>query len=129
MRGMNRVMLVGNIGKDPELRELSDGAVVTKVSLATTEIYRAKLGNSISDTQWHTVVFWRSLAQLAAKYLRKGSLVLVEGKIQNRKYEDAQGALKFTTEILANRLLMLDRPAAGKDQKPDDQGMEDFLPF
>ena len=109
MRGMNRVMLVGNLGKDPELKLLSDGTAVAKIQLATTDVYRGKDGAVNANTQWHTVVFWRSLAELVGRYLRKGSLIYVEGKIQYRNYEDKDGGKKYVTEIIAGQLLMLDK--------------------
>lgn len=123
MRGMNRVMLVGNLGKDPAVKELADGIVVAKITLATTEVFRGKDGQTQANTQWHTVVFWRGLAKLVAKYLRKGSLVLVEGKIVYRKYEDKMGVVRYATEILANQLLMLDKPSvinAPRDEEEED---------
>lgn len=113
MRGLNRATLVGNLGAAPILKELTGGRVVARVSLATTEIYRAKEGQAHADTQWHTVLFWGPLARLAEKYLKKGSLVLVEGRIRYRWYEEEGLGRKYLTEISADRLLMLDKPGEG----------------
>ena len=111
MRGMNRVTLVGNLGKDPEIKTLADGVVVAKMAVATTEIYRAKDGSSQSNTQWHNVILWRGLAVLAEQYLKKGSLVFLEGKLRYRKFDDKEGHSRSVTEILANQLIMLDKRA------------------
>ena len=117
MRGMNRVTLVGNLGSSPSIKELSGGLVVTKISLATTEVYRTKEGEARSETQWHTVLFWGPMARLAEKYLKKGSLVLVEGKIRYRCYEDEGVGKKYVTEIVSDRLLMLDKPGTSSRSK------------
>ena len=127
MRGMNRVTLVGNLGRDPELKVLADGVEVAKFPLATTEIFRGKEGQLRSDTQWHSVIAWRGLAGLAKAYLRTGSLVLVEGRIRYRMYEDKAGLKKYITEIVADQLIMLDRkvPAQPSGHESDDES----LPF
>ena len=109
MRGINRVTLVGNLGRDPELKILTAGTPVARMALATTEIYRLKDGCSHVQTEWHSVIVWRGLATLAAEYLRKGSLVYIEGKIRHRKYEDEEGQKHYITEIIADKLLMLDK--------------------
>ena len=131
MRGMNRVTLVGNLGRDPAVKELADGIVVAKIALATTDVFRGKDGQVQANTQWHTVVFWRGLAKLASKYLRKGSLVLVEGKLMYRKYADKMGVVRYATEILASQLLMLDKPSvinSSTDQEEEDiwEGLPPF---
>jgi single-strand DNA-binding protein len=109
MKGMNRVTLVGNTGKDPELKQLADGVMVATISLATTDLFRNKDGITGADTQWHTVVFWRGLADLAGKYVKKGSLILVEGRIRYRKYEDKEAVMRYKTEIVGEELILLDR--------------------
>ncbi len=109
MRGLNKVTLIGNLGKDPDVRVLEGNIPVAKFSLATTETFRDKSGQAQSQTEWHTVVLWRGLAELAQAYLRKGSLVYLEGKISYRHYDDAQGGRHYVTEIIAESLLMLDR--------------------
>ncbi len=111
MRGLNKVTLIGNLGKDPEVQALEGGTNVAKLSLATTESYKDKLGQKQTDTEWHTVVAWRSLADLASKYLKKGSSVYVEGKIKTRFYEDKQGEKRYVTEVIAENIIMLDKPA------------------
>lgn len=123
MRGINRVILVGNLGKDPDLRTLDGGTPVAKMSLATTEIYRLKDGSSQVQTVWHRVIAWRGLASLAGQYLHKGSLVYIEGKIRYRQFEDEEGQKRYVTEIVADQILMLDKkptPTSAKDEKVDD---------
>jgi single-strand DNA-binding protein len=133
MRGINRVVLVGNLGKDPELKILEAGTPVAKMTIATTEIYRLKDGSSHAQTSWHQVVAWRGLASLAGQYLRKGSLVYVEGKIRYRQYEDGERRRHYITEILADQLLMLDKKPANISQSEDineeDDDYQDGLPF
>jgi len=115
MRGLNKVTLIGNLGKDPEVKVLEGNVAVAKFSLATTESFRDKSGQMQSHTDWHTIVLWRGLAELAQAYLRKGSLVYVEGKLKHRQYDDAQGERHFVTEIIAEQILLLDRRA---DENP-----------
>lgn len=110
MRGLNKVTLIGNLGKDPELQNLEGGVSVAKFSLATTESFKDQEGNTHSQTEWHTIVLWRGLADLAAKYLRKGSTIYLEGKLKTRAYEDKTGHKKQVTEIIAESFIMLDKP-------------------
>ena len=109
MRGVNKVVLVGNIGRDPEVQVIEGNIPVAKFPLATTEMRKEKSGNQVSETTWHNVVLWRGLAELAEKYLRKGSLVYIEGKLRNRNYEDKDKIKRFYTEIVAENLVMLDK--------------------
>ncbi|AIZ64174.1 single-stranded DNA-binding protein [Hymenobacter sp. DG25B] len=109
MRGLNKVALIGNLGKDPEVQVLEGNVPVAKFSLATSESYRDKTGQLHTSTDWHTVVLWRGLAELAQAYLRKGSLVYVEGKLKNRHYDDAAGVRHYVTEIIGEQILMLDK--------------------
>ncbi len=109
MKGLNKVTLIGNLGKTPELQSLDGNVNVAKISLATTEIYKDKNGQQRSETEWHTVVLWRGLADLAGKYLEKGSLIYVEGKLKSRNYDDKDGIRRTVTEIVADSFLMLDR--------------------
>lgn len=109
MRGVNRVVLIGNLGRDPDVQYLEGNIAVAKFPLATTESYKDKEGQTVSQTEWHTVVLWRGLAELAQRYLHKGSLVFIEGKLKNRNWEDAQKIRRFSTEIVADNLVMLDR--------------------
>ncbi|MFT3932709.1 MAG: single-stranded DNA-binding protein [Chitinophagaceae bacterium] len=109
MRGVNRVMLIGNLGKDPDVQYLEGNIGVAKFSLATTETYKDRSGKLISQTEWHTVVLWRGLADLAEKYLHKGSLVYIEGRLRTRSWEDKEGNKKFATEVVGDNLIMLDK--------------------
>jgi single-strand DNA-binding protein len=111
MRGVNRVMLIGNLGKDPDVQFLEGNIGVAKFPLATTETFKDKSGKLVSQTEWHTIVLWRGLAELAEKYLHKGSLVYIEGKLKTRSWEDKEGIRKFSTEIIGDNLIMLDKRA------------------
>ena len=113
MAGINKVILVGNLGKDPEVRTVTSGATVARFSVATSESYTNKEGQKIENTEWHNVVLWRGLATVAEKYLKKGNKVYIEGKLRNRQYEDKDGNKKYTTEVEATDMLLLDRPAGG----------------
>ena len=107
MAGVNKVILVGNLGKDPEVRYLDNGVAVANFSLATTENYKNKEGERVSQTEWHNIVLWRGLAEVAEKWLKKGSSVYVEGKIRTRKWEDKNGNTRYSTEILGDNMTML----------------------
>src|ERR1700710_2429787 len=113
MRGVNRVVLIGNLGKDPEIQYLEGNIPVAKFPLATTETYKDKTGRLISQTEWHNVVLWRGLAELAQKYLHKSSLVYIEGRLKTRSWEDKEGNKKFATEIIGDNLIMLDKRSDG----------------
>ncbi len=143
MRGVNRVMLIGNLGKDPDIQFLEGNIGVAKFSLATTETYKDRSGKLISQTEWHTVVLWRGLAELAQKYLHKGSLVYIEGRLKTRSWEDKEGNKKFATEIVGDNLIMLDKKHEGvgthnldngdaqgpADTGTHEEGPEEKLPF
>lgn len=103
------MMLIGNLGKDPDVQFLEGNIAVAKFSLATTETYKDRAGKLISQTEWHTVVLWRGLAELAQKYLHKGSLVYIEGRLRTRSWEDKEGNKKFATEVVGDNLIMLDK--------------------
>lgn len=109
MRGVNRVTLIGNLGKDPDMQYLEGNIGVAKFSLATTETYKDRGGKLVSQTEWHTVVLWRGLAELAQRYLHKGSLVYIEGRLRTRSWEDKDGNKKFATEVVGDNLIMLDK--------------------
>ena len=109
MRGINKVILVGNCGKDAESKTLADGTMVAKIAVATTETFRLKSGELQTRTDWHTVILWRGLAALASQYLRKGSLVYIEGRLQSRKYASREGEKKFVTEVVGEKLVLLDK--------------------
>ena len=121
MRGVNKVILIGNLGKEPDLQYLEGNIAVAKFPLATTETYKDKSGTLISQTEWHTVVLWRGLAELAQKYLHKGSLVYIEGRIRTRNWEDKDKNKRFSTEIVGDNLVMLDKR---KDQAENNSGGE-----
>ncbi len=109
MRGVNRVVLIGNLGKEPDLQHLEGNIAVAKFPLATTETYKDKSGTLVSQTEWHTVVLWRGLAELAQRYLHKGSLIYLEGRIRTRNWEDKDKNRRFSTEIIGDNLVMLDK--------------------
>jgi single-strand DNA-binding protein len=113
MAGINKVILVGNLGKDPELRTLESGRKVANFSLATTESYKDKNGDKVDQTEWHNLVFWGPIAEVIEKYLKKGSQIYVEGKIRTRSYDDKEGNKKYITEILGDKLTMLGSPSKG----------------
>jgi single-strand DNA-binding protein len=150
-RGINKVILVGNLGADPETRYMPSGTAVTNLSVATTESWKDKqTGEQNERTEWHKVVMFDRLAEIAAEYLRKGSQVYIEGKLQTRKWQDRDGNDRWTTEIRANEMQMLggrggsgggsfggDGGGGGGSQKgggskPPEQGPDDFdddIPF
>jgi len=108
MASVNKVILVGNLGRDPETRYMPDGGAVTNVSIATTESWKDKAsGEKQEKTEWHRVAFFGKLAEIAGEYLKKGSQVYVEGRIQTRKWQDKEGQDRYTTEIIADRMQML----------------------
>ena len=107
MAGVNKVILVGNLGKDPEIRHLDNGVAVANFSLATTESYTNKQGERVNQTEWHNVVLWRGLADIAEKYLKKGNSVYIEGKIVTRKWEDKDSNTRYSTDIVADKMTML----------------------
>ena len=107
MAGVNKAILVGNLGKDPEIRHLDNGVAVANFSLATTESYTNKQGERVNQTEWHNVVLWRGLADIAEKYLKKGNSVYIEGKIITRKWEDKDGNVRYSTDIVADKMTML----------------------
>jgi single-strand DNA-binding protein len=109
MKGLNKVLLLGNLGKDPEVSTLENNIKVAKFTLATSESYRDDSGKIHTHTEWHTVILWRALADFAEKYLRKGSSIHLEGKIRTRSYEDKQGAKRYVTEIIGDDIILLDK--------------------
>jgi single-strand DNA-binding protein len=129
MSGINKVILVGHLGKDPELRYLEGGVTVTSFPLATSEYYN-KDGRKIEQTEWHNIVMWRSLADVAAKYLQKGKLVYIEGKLRTRTFEDKEGVKKYTTEVVAENFTLLGRKSdfdSMTKQVAQDGGIIDIL--
>jgi single-strand DNA-binding protein len=109
MSGVNKVILIGNLGKDPEVRYLEGGTAVARFPLATSESYKNKDGQRVDQTEWHNIVLWRGLAETAEKYLKKGSMVYIEGKLKTRSWEDKDKNKRYTTEIVADIMTMLGR--------------------
>lgn len=108
MSGVNKVILVGHLGKDPEARTLEGGVSVVSFPLATSESFN-KEGRKVEQTEWHNIVMWRGLADVAAKFLQKGKLVYIEGKLRTRSFEDKEGIKKYTTEVVAENFTLLGR--------------------
>ncbi len=108
MSGINKVILVGHLGKDPEVRHLEGGVTVASFPLATSETYN-KDGKRVEQTEWHNIVLWRGLAEVASKYLQKGKLVYIEGKLRTRSFEDKEKVKKYVTEVVAENFTMLGR--------------------
>jgi single-strand DNA-binding protein len=123
MRGVNHVFLIGNLGKDPEIQYIEGNIPVAKFPLATTETFKDKKGNTVPQTEWHNIVLWRGLAELAAKYLHKGSLVHIEGSLRTRSWEDKDKNRRFMTEIIASNLVMLDKRSSDAPRMEHDSGM------
>lgn len=116
-RGVNKVILIGNLGADPESHAFNDGGMVANVSLATSDAWKDKATGELQErTEWHRVVFRQRLAEIAVQYLTKGSKIYVEGKIQTRKWQDAQGQDRYTTEIIGLQMQMLDSRPQGDNQ-------------
>ena len=107
MASVNKVILVGNLGRDPETRYMPDGGAITNISIATTATWKDKSGEKQEQTEWHRVAFFGKLAEIAGEYLKKGSQVYVEGKLRTRKWQDKDGVDKYTTEVLADSMQML----------------------
>jgi len=142
MASLNKVLLIGNLGKDPEVRYMPNGDAVANCSIATTEIYKDKNGDKQDKTEWHNITMYRKLAEIAGQYLKKGSQVYLEGKIQTRKWQDKEGADRYTTEIICDEMKMLGGRTEGQQQtqqqapaprraaqpKPVDE-FEDDIPF
>ena len=117
---VNKVILIGRVGKDPDIRHLDQGVSVASFSLATSETYKNKNGEKVTNTEWHNVVLWRQLAILAENYIRKGSLVYIEGRIRTRSYDDQEGKKRYVTEIVGDSLQLLDRKSS--DEAPSGGG-------
>lgn len=139
--GVNKVILIGNLGRDPEVTRLESGVKKAAFSLATTEVYRNKEGEKVSHTEWHNVVLWRGLAEVAENYLKKGNTVFIEGRIRRREYEDKDGVKRYITDIIGDNMTMLssgqrsstEHEEPGGDKPENDNGTvstpEDDLPF
>ena len=118
---VNKVILIGRLGKDPETRYMPNGEVVTNVTLATSETWKDKSGVKQEKTEWHNLVFYRRLAEIAGEYLKKGSQVYVEGKLQTRKWQDKEGRDRYTTEIIADQMQMLGGKSGSYEAVEDSQ--------
>lgn len=130
MAGVNRVILIGNLGKDPEVRYLEGGTAVANFTLATSETYKDRTtGERKTQTEWHNIVLWRGLAEIAEKYLKKGNQIFIEGKLRTRSWEDKEGNTRYTTEIVGDNMTMLGKrddnagaPAPSSAPEPASQG-------
>lgn len=120
MASVNKVILIGNLGKDPETRYMSNGDAVTNITLATTDTWKDKNGEKQEKTEWHRVTFYRKLAEIAGEYLKKGRSVYVEGRLETRKWTDKNGVERYTTDIIASDMKMLgNRSGSGSFESPD----------
>ncbi|MCG8476571.1 MAG: single-stranded DNA-binding protein [Cytophagales bacterium] len=118
MNGVNKVILIGNLGRDPEIRYLENGSAVCTIRIATTESYVDRASGERKDaTEWHSVTLWRGLAEIANKYLTKGSQVYIEGKLATRNYQDQQGQTRYITEVVAQNMTMLGGPRKENAQR------------
>jgi len=139
---INKAIIIGNLGADPEMRYTQSGSPVATFNVATTERWRDQEGNQQESTEWHRIVAWRKLAEICGEYLHKGSRVYIEGKIQTRKWQDQTGNDRYTTEIVAREMKMLDRRESGAgspgggskekaypDSSPSYNDMGDDVPF
>jgi single-strand DNA-binding protein len=121
-RSVNKVTLIGNLGKDPELRYTSSGVAVATFSMATSESWKDPEGNTQERTQWHNIVAWRKLAEIVGEYLKKGSKLYLEGRLQYRNYDDKNGVKRYVTEIVMDEMVMLDSRGASASSASSDSG-------
>lgn len=134
-RSVNKVILVGNLGRDPELRYTPNGTPVANFSIATSEKFKGQDGEWKEQTEWHNIVCWRRLAEVVGEYLKKGSKVYVEGKLKTRNWEDKEGKKNYRTEVFVDNMVMLDARGAQGASGPDPSGFEpdqisdDDIPF
>lgn len=130
MAGVNKVILIGNLGKDPEVRHLENGAAVANFPIATTESYKDKNGNRQDQTEWHNIVLWRGLAEIAEKYLRKGNQIYIEGKLRSRSWEDKEGNTRYITEVVGDNMTMLGGRPSDQSNTPsnDNNNKETNIP-
>jgi len=125
---VNKVILLGNVGKDPEVRHLEGGATVASLTLATSESYKNNSGEKVTQTEWHNLVIWNSLAKVAEQYIKKGDRLYVEGRIKSRQYEAQDGSKRYITEVFVNSLKMLGSAvkASNSQAGSDSVGEEDY---
>jgi single-strand DNA-binding protein len=133
MSGLNKVQIIGHLGQDPEVRYMPNGNAVAKIRLATSETWKDKdSGDKKEKTEWHSVVMFDKLGEIAGQYLRKGSLVYIEGKLQTRKWQDKEGKDRYTTEVVAGQMQMLGGKPQGERTTPEPAKAEEFddnIPF
>ncbi len=123
MAGVNKVILIGNLGKDPEVRRLENGTAVCSFPLATSESYNDRnTGQRVTNTEWHNIVMWRGLAEIAEKYLKKGNSIYVEGKLRTRSWEDQDKNMRYITEVVANEMTML----GGRSNNSEDNNQSQY---
>ncbi|MEY4730252.1 MAG: hypothetical protein RL020_1410 [Pseudomonadota bacterium] len=123
MASLNKVTLIGNLGKDPETRYMPNGEAVTNITVATTETWKDKAGEKQEKTEWHRITFYRRLAEIAGEYLKKGSQIYVEGRLETRKWQDKEGKDRYTTEVIASEMKMLgSRPGMGGGDSSERDG-------
>jgi single-strand DNA-binding protein len=134
-KGINKVILVGNLGADPETRFTATGAAITGIRIATSESWKDKQGEQQERTEWHSITFFGRLAEIAGEYLRKGSQVYVEGRLQTEKWQDKDGNDRYTTKVIANEMQMLGAKSEQAQRtkpertQPADDGFQDDIPF
>lgn len=126
MASVNKVILVGSLGRDPETKYLPDGAAVTNISIATSDTWKDKAGVKQERTEWHRIAFFGKLAEIAGEYLKKGSQVYVEGALRTRKWKDKDGQERYTTEIIADRMQMLGGKSASTEKPAKKDGADHF---
>lgn len=134
MLGLNKVILAGNLGKDPEIRHLEGGIAVARFSLATSDFYKDKSGQRIEQTEWHNIVLWRGLAENAEKYLKKGMTIYIEGKLRSRSWDDKDGHKRYMTEIVGDTFTILSKkennnPSNKEEESNMGRKTGDDLPF
>lgn len=127
-RGLNKVLIIGRLGRDPEMRYTPSGRPVTTFSIATSRTWNTSDGGRRTETEWFNVVAWSNLAEICKQHLAKGRLVYIEGRLQTRHWEDQEGAKHSSTEIVANEMIMLDDPREGGEEYVE-SGEEDEFPF
>ena len=127
---VNKVVLIGNAGQDPEVRHLDSGVAVANFNLATNESYKDKTGEKVTQTEWHRIVLWRGLAEVAEKYVKKGELLYIEGRLRTRAWDDKDGNKRYTTEVFADNMKMLGKKSdqAGTVRQDESGQMEEAGP-
>ena len=124
---LNKIMLIGNVGKDPELQVTSEGTLFTRFSLAVNRSYKSSSGEKVEETEWFNIVAWRQLAEICERYLHKGSKVYIEGRLTQRKYTDKEGIQRTTVDVIATDMEMLS-PKPASSNMEEGEGLDPFLP-